>query len=62
MKISLAKFAEVYEAETGFDMMDRDGRTVQEHVQHNIQWFKDYAAETVERLEREAAKIRKGEK
>ena len=61
-KITLDEFARLYEDETGFDLMDRDGRTVEEHVKHNIQWFRDYAEETVRRLESFAERIRKSEK
>jgi hypothetical protein len=58
-RITQRKFAEQFERETGFDMMDRDGRTAQEHMAHNIQWFRDWAQETAERLEELAKRVRR---
>lgn len=56
--LSIAKFGEIYKAETGFDLMDRDGRSIAEHARHNIQWFRDWANETAQRLDREAERLR----
>lgn len=57
-KITAAKFEEIYMAETGFEMMERDGRTNAEHVRNNIQWFRDWAQETADRLDRIAERVR----
>lgn len=56
-KITQRRFEQLFERETGFDMMDRDGRTAKEHIDHNIQWFRDWATETADRLEGIAARI-----
>lgn len=55
--ITQARFAELFERETRFYMMDRDGRTAKEHIEHNIQCFRDWAAETAERLEGFAQRV-----
>ena len=56
-RLTLAQFAELFERETGFDMMDRERRTVAGHIQHNIRWFRDWAEETAQRLEEEADRV-----
>jgi len=55
--VSLVRFEQQFERETGFDMMDRDGRTVPEHIRHNIEWFRDWAKETADRLEALAKRV-----
>jgi len=58
-RISQRKFAELYERETGFDMMDRDPlHSAKEHIAYNIQWFREWAEETARRLEDAARGIR----
>jgi hypothetical protein len=57
-RISMKEFERMYESETTFEMMERDGRTKEEHVRHNIQWFRDWAEETARRLEQAAEGIR----
>ena len=59
-RISQRKFAELYERETGFEMMDRDPlHSGEEYVAYNIQWFREWAEETARRLEDLAKRIRR---
>lgn len=56
-RISLKKFEQLYQQETSFEVLERDGRTKEEHIRHNIQWFRDWAEETARRLESAAESI-----
>ncbi len=55
--ITLDEFAAQFERETTFDLMDQEDRTVSEHIDNNIQWFREWAAETADRLERLARQV-----
>lgn len=51
-RVTIEEFAAEYERQTGFDLMGRmDGDSDYQYARENIQWLRDWADETVRRLE-----------